>query len=177
MQRKIRAVGLTVLVIFLAVMFYQVSSRAREAPSAELLTREQIIERATEGLKQPEVIDIRLVFHDEAAHAIGVGEFDYESGFYKKEDPVWILAIRSENTSQVMPDIGQGDVNYTGLIYSIDAASGEAILMATMPDEQFEKRVERMQALPDRDGMLEITPRTLPAIEGLPTPDVPLPKL
>lgn len=174
MRSKFWVVVLSLLIITVGLMIYQVSSKAREIPDGKALTREEIIERATSGLKDPEVVDVRLVLHEEASSAIGVGQFDYEQGFYKKDDPVWLLAIQSENASAALPDIGQGDVKYRGLIYVINAADGEAIFMATMPDEQYAKRVERMRALKDKDGLLEIVPRTPQPLQGSDEPIVPL---
>lgn len=160
----IGAVAATMMV--LAAVFFQPWSRAIYAPSSGVLTKEQVIERSIAGMKNAEVLESRLVLHDEAARATGAGEFDYESGFFEKDDPVWILAIRADNANEMMADIGQGDVNYTGMIKIINAADSELLVETIMPDDVFADRVKRIQALQDRTGLIEIIPRTRQPLLG-----------
>jgi hypothetical protein len=111
-----------------------------------------------------------LLFSGEANEAVGAG-IVYDGEFYKKDAPVWVVAVKSRAASVQLPDIGQGDTKYPGILWVLNAADGQAITMSAIQDTDNDVRLARLKALPDRDGSLKVVPQpVVPTEPPAPTP-------
>lgn len=132
--------------------------------------KSEILANAQWGIENPEILDARLLFSEEATQAAAVGVI-YDGEFRKRDDPVWVVAVKSGTASAGLPDIGQGDTTYPGILWLLDAADGQAISMSSIQDTANDERLARIRALPDRDGTIEIRPKPIPTIvPPAPTP-------
>jgi len=148
-----------------------VQTQAEIQIDGKVPTKDEILATARWGVENPEILDARLLLNEEAAKAAGVG-IQYNDGLYKPDDPVWAVAVKSGNASIQLPDIGQGDTKYAGILWLINAANGQAISMSSIDDTANDVRLQRLKELPDRDGMIKIQPQPISTIaqpEATPT--------
>lgn len=133
-------------------------------------TKDEIVANAQWGIEKPEILDVRLLFSEEATEAAGAG-IVYEGEFYKRDAPVWVVAVKSGTVSAQLPDVGQGDSKYAGILWILNAADGQAIMMSSIQDVEGDPRLARLRALPDRDGTIKIDPQPAqPIAPPEPTP-------
>jgi hypothetical protein len=162
-----------VLAIVLGVTTAELPARPETQADVQVSrvpTKSEILANAQWGIENPEILDARLLFSEEATQAAGVG-IVYDGEFYKPDDPVWVVAVKSRTASARLPDIGQGDTMYAGILWLLDATNGQAISVSSIQDTANDERLTRIKALPDRDGTIEIRPRPIPTIAPpAPTP-------
>lgn len=140
-------------------------------PSGAILSKDDAIQRASYGLeKETEVVDARLLYLDEVRQALNLG-IVYESGLYRPDDPVWVIAIKSADVGK-LPFFNEGPVQYTGVMHIMNAVDGQAVTMLSIIDPQKDQSLIRLRALPDRTGQIQILPREQPqpVQPELPTP-------
>jgi hypothetical protein len=171
----VTAVGISLFGLFSVTAIDPSGARveAQVAPAGPVIdvpTKSEILNNATWGIENPELLDVRLLFSEEASQALGAG-IVYEGEFFNKDDPVWVVAVKSGNARVQLPDIGQGNTKYAGVLWILNAADGQALMMSSIQDPNNDPRLARLKELPNREGTIPIVPRpVVPTVPPGPTP-------
>ena len=123
-----------------------------------------------DGLEDGQLLEAKLVQHDRAYAALFGREIDYEKEDpgYNPDDPVWVVAIQSEQVDSI-PFFGDG--HYKGVIKLVTANDGESSTWISISDPDTDERLRKLRELPDLDGKLKIIPiPTQRPVEPPPTP-------
>lgn len=123
-----------------------------------ILTKDEAIKRVTTNMPDAEVLDVRLLYLDEAYRSVTGAMGNYQAQGYHSDDPAWVVTVRSKEVAK-MPMASAGVTIMTTIVTAVD---GEGSVMIMLVEENVASHLQQLQALPDRTGQLVIIPRPSP---------------
>jgi len=177
MKRRIVLITITALLAVLAGSIALFERRAQSiATQGALPTKDAAINRVRTFFDpgtEPMLFDARLVYLEQAYNAIGAQPNYERPGYrYQRQTPMWAITMLANDVSG-FPMFEGG--KYMGAMFLIVAGDGKVKHMASVTDPATDPHVQKILALPDLDGQVEIVPIPTPVVPEMPPTSTPVP--
>lgn len=160
MQKKYQLAGMVGLLVMIMVVFTGAWFPNETSGNTPVVDESEIVAEAirllAKGDPKAEAVDVKLLPHVDAFEAFGASlmyeipdgyeDTDVFQDLPAKDDPVWVVAISSDNVMH-LPMFAQGPEEYHGFIALFDADNGEMLSIRSVIDFEEDRVLKQIRQL------------------------------